>query len=91
MTVFTIPPLYIALKIADQFVWRLKSAGAFLTGKMPMIALAGFVVITQDALAIDHIRQPILEQVIRPSNLTGKLPQHQFSESSVGKNNAAAN
>ena len=56
-----IPPLNIFLEICNRLFRRREHAGTFFSIKMPVIALSGLVIISQNALAAYHVRKPVLE------------------------------
>jgi hypothetical protein len=58
-TVFTVPPLYVSLKIGHQLFRVNKNVGAFLVAEMPVVAFAAFVVVAHDADALDDISQAV--------------------------------
>ena len=65
VTVFIIPPRYVALKVGDQLLGRGEGVTAFLAAEVPMIAFTCFVVEPQNALAVYDVSEPILEGMIR--------------------------
>jgi hypothetical protein len=56
-----VPPVNVALKIPDQPVRISKTIRHFRITEMPVIAFAGFVVVTDDTLTVDDISQPVFE------------------------------
>src|SRR5919106_5861715 len=53
-----------------------------------MVALAGLVVVTQDAFATDDQRQPVLESVCRSLHGTRNPPDDNFDEGILGEDMA---
>ena len=47
---------------------------------IPVIALAGFIVITEHALLVYDIRQMVLEGMLEPDNGMRQAPQNQLRE-----------
>jgi hypothetical protein len=58
-------PSHVTKKIMDELVWRLESICGLSGACMPVIALAGLVVIPKDALPTTDIGQTVLERVGR--------------------------
>ncbi len=55
VTVFTVPPRNVGTKGRNQLVWICEGEVALLAFVVPVIAFARFVVVAQDALAMDDI------------------------------------
>lgn len=60
-----VPLRYVILEIGDQLIRRRENVGAFLYAEKAMIALADFVVVAQNTLTANHIRQSELEPMGR--------------------------
>jgi len=56
---------------------------------MPMVSLAGFVVVTEDAYAINYVGQPVFELMNRTGNRLRNLPEREFGEGSFRINDAS--
>jgi len=65
VTIFIVPPRYVALKIGDQLLRRGEGVVAFLAAEVPIIAFACLVVEPQNALAIYNVGEPALKRVAR--------------------------
>jgi len=61
VTVFTIPPLYVSLKVSDEPLRRVKYVRCFFALEMAMITLTAFVVIKDYTCIFNNISQAILE------------------------------
>jgi hypothetical protein len=83
-----IPPRNIALKVGDQFLRRGERVVAFRAAEMPMIAFACLIVEPQNALAVDDVREPILERVLRSGKGSRHSPENQLGKGALRINNS---
>jgi len=58
-----VPPRDIGFKISHQLIGSREGVGFLRFLEVPVITLAAFVVVSQDASPFDHIGDAILEQV----------------------------
>ncbi len=56
---------------------------------MPMVSLADFVVVTEDAYAINYVGQSVFELMDRTGNRLRNLPEREFGEGSFRINDAS--
>jgi hypothetical protein len=68
------PCLYIVPKVCQQRIVCGESIGLLSASDVPMVALAGFIVITKHAHTIDDESKTILEFVVRAGNLNRHAP-----------------
>jgi len=61
--VFIVPPRDVILEVIYQLLRCREQVGAFLSTKMPVIALPNFVVVPQNAFSTHDERQTVLESV----------------------------
>jgi hypothetical protein len=84
VTVFIVPPLNVTLEVGNQLLGRCEGVGEFGSVNMPVIAFPRFVVVAENAYAMDDIGKSILEAMGRSFDGLGKPPQHEFRESRLG-------
>jgi hypothetical protein len=89
VTVFIVPPRYVALKIGDQLLGRGEGVVTFLATEVPMITFACLIVEPQNALAIYDVCEPVLERVIRSSKGFRYSPENQLGERAFRVNNSS--
>ena len=89
VTVFIVPPRYVALKIGDQLLGRGEGVVTFLATEVPMITFACLIVEPQNALAIYNIGEPVLEPVIRSGEEFRYSPENQLGEGAFRINNSS--
>ncbi|HJS65986.1 MAG TPA: hypothetical protein VJ760_01470 [Nitrospiraceae bacterium] len=89
VTVFIVPPRYVALKIGDQLLGRGEGIVTFLTAKVPMIAFACLIVEPQNALTVYNVSEPVLEPVIRSGKGFRHSPENQLGEGAFRVNNSS--
>lgn len=68
------------LKVGEQCLGRREGIRTLLLAVVPVIALPDFVVVTNDADAIDYVGQAVLEVVTRSLDGRRQPPQDQFCE-----------
>src|SRR5450755_2230244 len=76
VTVFTIPPRNVGLKVSDQPVWRRELVSHHHRTVVPMVTLANLVVIAQNTDPIHDVGQPVLVRMGGAGHRTWHLPKH---------------
>jgi len=84
-----IPPRNIALKVGDQLLRRGENVVAFRAANVPMITFACLIIEPQNALAIDDVREPVLERVIRSGEGFRHSPENQLGEGAFRVHNSS--
>ena len=79
-TVFIIPPLYIRSEVDHQLIGRRERISRGGRPDMPVVTFTTLVVIPQDALATNHVCQPILECMGRRRQRLRQAPNRDFRE-----------
>src|SRR2546430_2856174 len=74
------PCLHVGPKIRQQRIGRDESIGLFSIADMPVVALGGFVVVTEHAHTVDDESKSILVFVARTANHTRHAPDHRSEE-----------
>ena len=74
------PPIDLALKVADQTLWRDERVFGFTSTQMHVIALARLVVVSYDAIATRNICKAVLVRVRRTFERLWQLPENKLGE-----------
>jgi hypothetical protein len=83
-----IPPLNITLEIGQSFLRGGEAVIEHLVAPMPVIALAGLIVITKHALLVYDIGQTVFEGMRRGRQGLRQAPQNQLRELVLGMDDA---
>jgi len=84
VTVFTVPPRYVALDGCKERLGRGEGVLRFNVSEVTAVSLAELVVVANDAHPIEDVRQAVLELSRGPGYRRGQLPQHRLSEGVLG-------
>jgi hypothetical protein len=83
MGLFMSHPLDVGREIGQQTFQRLEQVGGFRATDMPVIALAAFIVIADEPVAVHNVDQAVFVSMAPRRHRTGHLPDPDLGKRSV--------